>query len=138
MRISLVILAAVLVSSIVLAAQRTSDALVHDAYWSAPLAEAAKANPLAQQLEAADGGKKIFAQRCSTCHGENAEGTPDAPSLTGSAVRRQTDGALFWKISSGNTRRGMPTFSFLPPPQRWQLVLFIRQAGAVETRAADR
>ena len=45
-------------------------------------------------------------------------------------VQVQTDGALFWKISSGNTRAGMPTFSFLPEPQRWQLVLYLREPRA--------
>ena len=42
------------------------------------------------------------------------------------AVQAQTDGALFWKLGSGNARAGMPTFSFLPEPQRWQLVLHMR------------
>jgi hypothetical protein len=41
-------------------------------------------------------------------------------------VQAQSDGALFWKISSGNTHSGMPAFSFLPEPQRWQLVLRLR------------
>jgi hypothetical protein len=41
-------------------------------------------------------------------------------------VQVQTDGALFWKISTGNTRKGMPAFSFLPEAQRWQLVLRLR------------
>jgi hypothetical protein len=41
-------------------------------------------------------------------------------------VQSQRDGALFWKISTGNTREGMPAFSFLPEPQRWQLVLHVR------------
>jgi hypothetical protein len=41
-------------------------------------------------------------------------------------VQRQTDGVLFWKISNGNTSRGMPSFSKLPELQRWQLVLYIR------------
>lgn len=130
MRVGLLILAIAL-SSIVLTAQQSGNAREHDARWSAPASEAAKTNPLANRPDAAEGGKKVFAQRCSTCHGESAEGTSDAPSLTRTAVRRQSDGALFWKISSGNARTGMPTFSFLPPLQRWQLVLYIRsQAGS--------
>jgi hypothetical protein len=32
-------------------------------------------------------------------------------------VRSQSDDALFWKISGGDTREGMPTFSFLPEAQ---------------------
>jgi len=36
---------------------------------------------------------------------------------------------LFWKISTGNTRGGMPSFSFLPDTQRWQLVMHLRALG---------
>jgi ribosomal protein S6E (S10) len=45
-------------------------------------------------------------------------------------VQQQSDGALFWKISGGNSRQGMPAFSFLPEPQRWQLVLHIRASAS--------
>jgi hypothetical protein len=41
-------------------------------------------------------------------------------------VQEQNDGALFWKITSGNTRTGMPTFSFLSELQRWQVVTYLR------------
>ena len=127
MRLSVLTLAFPLITML-LTAQQPGNGPEHDARWSAPPTEAMRTNPLANRPDAAEGGKKIFAQRCSTCHGESGEGTPDAPSLTRTAVRRQSDGALFWKISSGNTRTGMPTFSFLPPLQRWQLVLYIRSS----------
>ena len=60
------------------------------------------------------------------CHGDTGRGTADAPDLGADDVQKQTDGALFWKISSGNTHAGMPSFSFLPAGQRWQLVLHLR------------
>ncbi len=41
-------------------------------------------------------------------------------------VQEQSDGTLFWKITNGNTGRGMPSFSKLPELQRWQIVLYIR------------
>jgi hypothetical protein len=55
-----------------------------------------------------------------------AQGTSRAPSLLSRRVQAETDGALFWKISSGDTRAGMPSFSYLPAPERWQLVLHLR------------
>jgi mono/diheme cytochrome c family protein len=97
----------------------------HDV-WSAPAAARAKTNPLANNPDIAAGGRKLFHQRCSVCHGEDAQGTTRAPDLTAATVQRQTDGELFWKVSSGNTRTGMPTFSFLPVQQRWQLVMHVR------------
>lgn len=137
MKVSLLILTIAL-SSLALTAQQVGNAREHDPRWSAPATEAARTNPLATRSDAAEGGKKVFAQRCSTCHGDSAEGTSDAPSLTRTAVRRQSDGELFWKISSGNARTGMPTFSFLPPPQRWQLVLYIRsQAESASAAIRD-
>jgi mono/diheme cytochrome c family protein len=94
--------------------------------WVAPQHAAAKMNPLAGRPELAAGGRKIFAERCTMCHGADADGTNRGPSLLGSRVQTQSDGALFWKISSGDTRAGMPSFSFLPPLERWQLVLHLR------------
>jgi mono/diheme cytochrome c family protein len=83
---------------------------------------------LINRPEAAAGGKKLFHQRCSVCHGEDGTGTHRGPNLTTRRVLQQSDGELFWKISSGNTRSGMPSFSFLPELQRWQLVLYLRTA----------
>lgn len=100
-----------------------------DPEWNAPAVASAKANPLADRPEAAAGGKKVFIQRCSTCHGEDGRGSDRAPDVTVDDVQDQTDGALFWKISGGNTRGGMPAFSFLPEAQRWQLVMHLRALG---------
>lgn len=97
-----------------------------DGTWAAPPAAVSKPNPLAGRQDVQDGGRKVFRERCASCHGDDGRGTAKAPDLTQSAVQTQSDGALFWKISSGNTHRGMPTFSFLPEPQRWQLVLTVR------------
>jgi len=101
-----------------------------DATWVAPSKDALNANPLATRTGAVAGGRKLFHQHCSTCHGEGARGSTKAPDLTQSDVQVQTDGALFWKISGGNSRQGMPAFSFLPGPQRWQLVLHVRAAAS--------
>jgi|SRR5437899_5156916 len=91
--------------------------------WVAPSKDAA---PLSVRTDAVRGGAKIFDQRCANCHGDGGRGTSKAPDLTQSEVQAQTDGALFWKISTGNTHAGMPSFSYLPGPQRWQLVLLLR------------
>jgi len=94
-----------------------------------PAEASSRNNPLASRPETAAGGRKLFAQRCSTCHGDDGGGTDRAPDLTGAPVQTQSDGALFWKITGGNARTGMPTFSFLPELQRWQLVMYVRQLG---------
>jgi mono/diheme cytochrome c family protein len=97
-----------------------------DPEWVAPAEYDSMINPLAARPETAAGGAKIFAQRCASCHGRDGRGTRKAPALVDPAVRDQSDGAVFWKISSGNAHTGMPAFSFLPELQRWQLVLHVR------------
>jgi mono/diheme cytochrome c family protein len=103
-----------------------------DKSWVAPPDDAARLNPLDGRSDAIAGGTKLFRHRCATCHGDDARGTTKGPDLSNPDVQEQTDGTLFWKISSGNAHKGMPSFSFLPEAQRWQLVLQLRaSAGAV-------
>lgn len=94
--------------------------------WNAPADANTKSNPLTGRPETHAGGAKLFAERCSACHADDGTGTSRGPNLTLKRVQSQTDGALFWKISSGNTRTGMPAFSGLPALQRWQLVSHVR------------
>jgi mono/diheme cytochrome c family protein len=92
--------------------------------WMAPAAAAAMQNPLKDRTELANGGKKVFQKLCASCH---VSGTVQKErNLADQAVQQESDGALFWKISTGNTRSGMPGYGSLPDTQRWQLVLYIR------------
>jgi len=116
-------------SLLVIACAQTTTSRARGARWIAPADASAKTNPLAARPALSDGGRKLFAERCATCHGDAGRGSDRAPDLTGSWAQRQTDGALYWKISGGNTRAGMPAFSFLPPLQRWQLVMYVRELG---------
>ena len=126
MKVPILIAAAILVGMIASSSAQHDEARPRDPDWTAPPSATDRTNPLANRPDAAGGGRKLFHQRCSTCHGDDAQGTPWGPDLTARAVQAQSDGELFWKITSGNTRTGMPTFSFLPELQRWQLVLHIR------------
>src|SRR5438876_1867005 len=100
--------AAVIVVGVPVASGQTRD---RDPDWAAPPKYSSLDNPLAGRPETAAGGAKLFQHRCSTCHGDEGRGTVKAPNLADLAVQVQTDGALFWKISRGNTRSGMPAFS---------------------------
>lgn len=104
--------------------------------WTAPPNASRRINPLATRTDAAAGGRKLFEQRCATCHGHDGQGTSKGPDLTANRVQTQPDGSLFWKITQGNTREGMPTFSFLPELQRWQLVLHLRVMSAASSGVA--
>jgi mono/diheme cytochrome c family protein len=92
----------------------------------APKKAAARRNPLQDDPNAVAGGAKLFALHCAECHGEMAEGGRKAPSLLVDEVQQSTPGALFWLLSNGVVRRGMPVWSKLPEPQRWQLVSYVK------------
>lgn len=97
-----------------------------DPGWKAPTKAAARKNPLAGRSDVIAGGKKLFERHCIECHGRNGQGLGHAADLQLPVVQRQSDGTLFWKITTGNARHGMPTFSGLPELQRWQLVMYVR------------
>lgn len=86
-------------------------------------------NPFEGNAREAIAGGKLFEQHCAECHGEKAGGTRRAPSLLRSEVRQATPGALFWILTNGVVRRGMPVWSKLPEPQRWQIVTFLKSLG---------
>jgi mono/diheme cytochrome c family protein len=125
-RLAIVLGISTLSAAVITGSARSQTVREHDAEWTAPVRQAARTNPIAGRADVVRGGDKLFHERCSTCHGEDARGTDRGPNLTTPTVQAQSDGALFWKISSGNTRTGMPTFSFLPELQRWQLVMHVR------------
>ena len=114
---------AVLASVTSLVAQSVRD---RDPAWTAPAKAAATFNPLPTQAAVVAGGGKLYRQRCVSCHGDDGRGTDRAPSLVAADVQAQAEGELFWKITTGHTHRGMPSFSFLPEAQRWQLVMHLR------------
>jgi len=91
-----------------------------------PPKAAARPNPLATDPEAVATGAKLFDLHCAECHGSTAEGGKKAPSLLAPAVQQATPGTIFWLLTNGVVRRGMPVWSKLPEPQRWQLVSYIK------------
>lgn len=102
----------------------------------APRRAAARHNPLESDPDAVAAGGKLFARHCAECHGDMAEGGKKAPSLRADEVQHATPGALFWLLTNGVVRRGMPVWSKLPEPQRWQLVSFIKSMTPA-SKAAD-
>jgi mono/diheme cytochrome c family protein len=99
-----------------------------DPEWQAPADAVTRENPLAARPELAAGGRKLFIRNCAECHGRDGAGMEKKRSadLQLSLVQQQSDGTLFWRITNGNAKRGMPSFSKIPELQRWQIVLYIR------------
>jgi mono/diheme cytochrome c family protein len=106
------------------------DALVYAELAKAPEKARARRNPMATDLDAIAAGANLFDQHCAECHGDTGEGSRKGPSLLKEPVQTATPGALFWLLTNGVVRRGMPVWSKLPEPQRWQLVTYIKSLGS--------
>jgi mono/diheme cytochrome c family protein len=114
---------------------------VYSELAKAPPKDAVRHNPLERDPEAILAGAKLFAQHCAECHGETAEGGKGrkaGPSLRAPQVQQAPAGTLFWLLTNGVVRRGMPVWSRLPEPQRWQLVTYLKSLGPISaTKSAE-
>jgi mono/diheme cytochrome c family protein len=103
-----------------------------DGQWlhKVPAKDRARLNPLAADPDAAVAGAKIFAEHCAQCHGEDAEGKTQGkhvrPNLHAGRIQQATPGELFWLLTNGSQKNGMPSWSRLPDAQRWQLISYLK------------
>jgi mono/diheme cytochrome c family protein len=96
-----------------------------------PDADRKKANPYANQMDAVAAGSKLFSDHCAKCHGADALGHGKKPSLRSKEVQQATDGEIFWLLRNGSVRHGMPSWSSIPEPSRWQLVAYVKSLGEI-------
>ncbi|WP_456462949.1 c-type cytochrome [Lutibacter sp.] len=101
--------------------------------WVAPKSADTVENPLKDNQNEIKKAKKLYASMCVICHGNKGKGdgiagaalNPKPANFTSKKVQSQTDGALFWKLTNGNTP--MAAYKdILSEEQRWQLVNYIR------------
>ena len=101
--------------------------------WLSPAPSAAKNNPIASSHESIGAGQKIYSKTCAMCHGKG--GDADGPAvielnihpakLSDPKLATESDGALFWKITTG--KKPMPAYGKrLSESDRWHLVNYIR------------
>jgi len=101
--------------------------------WIAPKSAEAFVNPIKNDQNSLKKGKLLFKQLCAVCHGDKGKGdglasaalNPKPANFTSSQFKKQSDGAIFWKITEGRT----PMASYkesLTTEQRWQLVNYIK------------
>jgi mono/diheme cytochrome c family protein len=117
-------------------AQQADSAVSQNSKWNytalanVPAKARRTQNPLAMDPDRIAAGGKLFEQHCSECHGMKAEGGKRGPSLLRPEVQDASPGALFWILTNGVVRHGMPDWSKLPEAQRWQLVAFLESFKA--------
>jgi mono/diheme cytochrome c family protein len=103
-----------------------------DGQWlrKVPAKDRLRPNPFAANPDAPTAGAKIFAEHCAECHGEDAAGKIQGkhvrPNLHSDRIKQATPGELFWLLTNGSQKNGMPSWSRLPDAQRWQLITFLK------------
>lgn len=110
--------------------KRISDKYVQ---WEAPAWTDTLTNPLKGNKDAIEKGQELYSQFCAVCHGVEGKGNgaggykivPAPADHTSKKVQKQSDGAIFWKISTGRLPMS-PYEKILSEEQRWQLVNYIR------------
>jgi mono/diheme cytochrome c family protein len=101
--------------------------------WVAPKNADVISNPLKNDQTAIKKGKTLYLQLCAVCHGDKGKGdgvasaalNPKPANFTIDKFHKQTDGAVFWKLTEGKP----PMASYkesLSITQRWQLVSYLK------------
>lgn len=101
--------------------------------WVAPKSASTVKNPFKTSASATAEGKKLYSQMCAVCHGAKGKGdgvagmslTPKPANFTKELIQTQTDGAIYWKLTTGRTPMAGYEKS-LTDKQRWGLVNYIR------------
>ena len=112
--------------------------------WIAPGNVAHRNNPIPVTPESVKAGLRIFSNNCVSCHGAAGKGDgqlaaflPIKPAnLNNADVWKQTDGTIFWKVSTG--RQPMPTWGpILKEEERWNVINYLRSSFGPKTVAAE-
>jgi cytochrome c oxidase cbb3-type subunit 2 len=117
---------------LILALAGTLLAEAGDGQWlrRVPAKDRSRPNPFAGDPSAPVAGARIFVEHCAACHGEDAAGKVQGkhirPNLHSDRVKQATSGELFWLLTNGSLRNGMPSWSRLPDAQRWQLITYLK------------
>lgn len=110
--------------------------------WVSPARAARKKNPIPADAKSIAAGRDVYIAQCLKCHGDAGKG--DGPSakdldkkprdLSDPQIAAQTDGALFWKLTTG--RKPMPKFEdLITEDDRWNVINYVR---TLEPTAATR
>jgi mono/diheme cytochrome c family protein len=94
-----------------------------------PLKAQSRPNPLEHDAAAKVAGAKLYREHCAECHGVDGSGSRRAPGLRVAPVRGAKPGALFWILTNGVVRHGMPDWSKLTEAERWQIVSYLKSPG---------
>ena len=112
------------------------SASAHDKHGHSHAPASAKRlkNPLTANEENITAGRTLFNRNCASCHGEDGKAKTDVAEamtvkptdLTDKKMEGITDGEIYWVITNGIKKSGMPTFKKATANERWQMTLYVK------------
>lgn len=94
-------------------------------------------NPFAANRSAIPSGRVLFAQTCSACHGDGAQGGRAPALASGEFTHGGEDADIFRNIRSGISGTAMPAFAALSTDDTWRIVTYIRSLNANAARSRE-
>ncbi len=102
---------------------------------NAPASAKKLKNPLKANRETVNAGKQLFNKHCAVCHGQDGRSKTGVAAsmkkkptdLTAKEMRGITDGEIYWVVTNGATKNGMPAFKAkVGTEDRWKLTLYVK------------
>ena len=106
-------------------------------FHDAPVSAKRLKDPYTADQQVLTTGHELFHHYCARCHGENAEGSGNIPSLVDGALETVTPGEVFWFVTKGSPQNGMPSWAKVPRKERWEIVTYVKSLGSPVTREAE-
>ena len=94
-------------------------------FHGAPLS--AKDLPPPSLADGAEEGKPLYERHCASCHETAGQGSGNVPPLRTATIKSVSPGELFWFISKGDPKDGMPSWEQISETQRWQIVCYLKK-----------
>ena len=119
----------------------SSDVSAHDGHKHshAPASARKLKNPIKATPENIERARALYVANCASCHGEDGKSktdiasvmTPKPTDLTAKEMKGITDGEIYWVITNGIKKSGMPALKTKrTDEERWLMTEYVKKLAA--------